>query len=465
MRTHWRTVLLSAALLTYFSSLVSAQEQTPLLSLPQLQQCRSTSRPLLPEKWQATFLMAPFSKGQLVLSRIVYDASLPAMRVTLYGVRRGSQDYFISDDRTYALQSDGGAVTQCRDLGDTDWQPLPRDWLAPQSQCVGSAPIGETAVDWWKTPIEPAPASYWIWYKASDGTPFRLVFPARGDQLGIFSEYAVSHQVAFEPLSQTNLGAIANACRGAPPADSRRSLRERLDAMAQAPERADREIAALMPELAACPADPLPTWPGKLALTGLMTPADASEDPYPTEVLYDWSVPGQRTRVFFPSGSGFAAQDALLVGPRGYNVIYHRQGGPGPTCVPVLPGAIRPEWAARAPCSCEAMITGRTALTPYGAARILACPLAVPRAAWAWYTLDGRPMSFLVTSLPGDQGLGLFAVLDYRDWLPGHAFPASVFDRPGQCQAPPPRAGMRGAAGPPASCSACHLGGADGERR
>src|SRR5262249_59842156 len=110
------------------------------------------------------------------------------------------------------------------------------------------------------------------------------------------------------------------------------------------------------------------------------------------------------------------------------------------------------------------MITGRTALTPYGAARILACPLAVPRAAWAWYTLDGRPMSFLVTSLPGDQGLGLFAVLDYRDWLPGHAFPASVFDRPGQCQAPPPRAGMRTAAGPPASCAACHLRAADGER-
>ena len=28
-----------------------------------------------------------------------------------------------------------------------------------------------------------------------------------------------------------------------------------------------------------------------------------------------------------------------------------------------------------------------------------------------------------MTSLPGDQGFGLFAVLDYRDWLPGTEVP------------------------------------------
>jgi hypothetical protein len=66
--------------------------------------------------------------------------------------------------------------------------------------------------------------------------------------------------------------------------------------------------------------------------------------------------------------------------------------------------------------------------------RIFTCPLASPRAAWAWYALDGRPTSFAVTSLPGDQGFGLFAVLDYRDWLPGHQAPASAFDKPAQCQ-------------------------------
>src|SRR5438046_3109880 len=32
--------------------------------------------------------------------------------------------------------------------------------------------------------------------------------------------------------------------------------------------------------------------------------------------------------------------------------------------------------------------------------------------------LPARPVAFMVTSLPGDQGAGLFAVLDYQRWWP-----------------------------------------------
>ena len=149
-------------------------------------------------------------------------------------------------------------------------------------------------------------------------------------------------------------------------------------------------------------------------------------------------------------------QDALLLGRRGHNVIYHQDSGP--TCTPVLPGALRPDWALRGACSCEAMLTGTSALTPYGTARIFTCPLASPRAAWAWYTLDGRPTSFAVTSLPGDQGFGLFAMLDYRDWLPEHIAPATAFDKPAQCQ-------TSGSILRPdtSKCSACHLGSSRGD--
>jgi hypothetical protein len=426
------------------------QEHAALLPLPQLSACRASSHPRLPEKWQATYLMAPFAKAQLVLSDIIYDGSLPAMRIKLYGVRRGAADLFVLGKTTYVLVSDGGAIKQCRNLGDTGWRPLPRDWLTSQSQCVGSAPVGDVSVDWWKTPVRPAPASYWIWSK-TDQTPFRLVFQSASDRLAVFSRYALSYQVAFEPLSQTDLADIAAVCKLAKPAptkSSARALRELIDGMAQSPDRADDEIKRLMPALdASCPATPLPTWPDKLALTGLLTPFDSDESPAPTEVLYDWSVPGQRSRIFRPAESRQAAQDALLLGPRGYNVVYRSRDGP--ICRPNLPGTIRPDWPLRGPCDCEAVINGTTPLTPHGTTQIMSCPLASPRAAWAWYSLAGRPTVFMVTSLRGDEGRGLFAVLDYWDWVPGYSVPRSAFDKPAQCLP---------SAGAPSHCATCHLG-------
>jgi hypothetical protein len=100
-----------------------------------------------------------------------------------------------------------------------------------------------------------------------------------------------------------------------------------------------------------------------LAITGVMTPWDSDENPYATEVFYDWTLRAQRTRTIPYSHGPFRAQDALLLGRRGYNVTY-RQEAAGPTCEPVLPGTLRPDWPLRGGCSCEAMPTGTSALTP-----------------------------------------------------------------------------------------------------
>src|SRR5215216_5166564 len=170
----WARVSLAALLI---SSPAAAQKPAAVLPLPALATCHAASHPRLPEKSRATFLIAPFTQAQLVLSEIVYDASFSAMRVKLYGVKGGSVDLLVPGHDTFVLVADGGAIKQCRHLGDTGWRPLPQDWLTGRSQCAASAPIGESVVDWWKTAIEPAPASYWIWYRQSDGWPFRLVFP------------------------------------------------------------------------------------------------------------------------------------------------------------------------------------------------------------------------------------------------------------------------------------------------
>jgi hypothetical protein len=442
------------------SSAAAAQEQGPLLPLPRLEKCDGASRPRLPEKWRAIYLMAPFGKSQLVLGEIVSDASLSAMRVKLYGVQRGSVDLFVLGSNTYVLESDGTA-TQCHGLGDTGWRPLPRDWLTASSQCVGTGPIGNTAVEWWRTAIAPAPASDWIWYKAADRSPFRLVFPFASDRLAVLGRYALSYQVGFESLVQSELEVIAAACRRArrsAQGQGARALAAVIDAMANASHRADGEIARLMPELdARCPDVPFPRWPEQLAITGLLTPIDADENPYAAEVFYDWSVPAQRTRIFGHADSDFSVQDSLLLGSRGYTVTYRRR--PDLTCRAVLPGTIRPDWAVRAPCECAAVINGMTPLTPDGTTRIMACPLASPRAAWAWYANSGRPTVFMVTSRRGDEGKGLFAVLDYRDWRAGHVSPRSAFDEPAQCAAAMRAHGSRGAArNQSLRCFTCHLG-------
>ncbi len=441
-------------LVEVFGGGATAHQSAPVIPLPELAACQESSHPRLPDKWRAVFLMAPFTNAQLVLSDVQYDASLSAMRIKLYGLRGGALDLFIDRSDTYVLASNGQAANTCENLGDTGWRPLPQDWLSPQSQCVGRAPLGKTDVQWWKTPIKPAPSSYWVWFKSADQTPFRLAFQSPSDELNVLSRYALSYQMRFDPNPDLQLSEIKRACQGAKRLGSNGAaeLEERLSAsLSSKRQRASQQIQELAPEVAACPATALPTWPDKLAIAGLMTPWDADENPYSTEVFYDWTLRAQRTRVFPHSRTSFDMQDALLLGRRGYNVTYRRRGGP--SCTPVLPGALRPDWISRGPCSCEAMLTGTSALTPHGTTRVFTCPLASPRAAWAWYSLGGQPTSFAVTSLPGDQGFGLFAVLDYRDWLPGYETPRSVFQEPAICRA-------HGAALPPdtAKCSTCHLG-------
>jgi hypothetical protein len=456
MRRHAHLVLLTGLLLLACVRGAPAQGLQPLQPLPQLAACRTTAHPQLPQRWQGTYLMAPFTTGQLVLATIVHDGAAGATRIRLYGIKRGMADFLVTGETTYALRTDGDAVTDCRDLGDTGWRPLPPDWLIGASRCTGSAPILGTPVDWWKTPVDPAPSTYWIWYKRSDGTPFRLVFQAASDRLAPLSRFAMSYQLELRPLARTGLAEIAAHCTRAPTSSAGRgpaALAARLAAIDRSPERADAALARLVPGLQAdCPVPMQLRWPERLAITGILTPFDASEDPVSTEILYDWTVPGQRTRIFPGPPTGLKAQDALLLADRGYTVAH--PGAGGPSCAPGLPGTLRPNWAARAPCTCEALIAPGTPLTPDEAVRIFSCPLALPRIAWASYGLSGRPSMFMVTARQQDAGAGDFAVLDYTGWRPQHQLPRSAFTKPLQCTVPRQAAAD---ANPPPRCSTCHL--------
>src|SRR5437764_2440818 len=136
MRLWTRRLLLPSLLLCAGPRVAVAEDLKPLQRLPELTACHSSAHPQLPPQWRATYLMAPFTTGQLVLSEIVHDASVAATRIRLYGVKHGSADFLVTGNTTYELVSDGDAVTECRALGDTGWRPLPQDWLAAGSQCI-----------------------------------------------------------------------------------------------------------------------------------------------------------------------------------------------------------------------------------------------------------------------------------------------------------------------------------------
>src|SRR5882757_1650630 len=90
-------VLATAAAGLGWRDTAAAQEFSPAsqnkretgLSLPGFSRCMPASPPVLPERWHAVALMAPFEEAQLDVGEFVYDAALPAMRATVTGVESG----------------------------------------------------------------------------------------------------------------------------------------------------------------------------------------------------------------------------------------------------------------------------------------------------------------------------------------------------------------------------------------
>lgn len=455
-----RATLCAFGLGLFVTAAALADEASP--PLPSFEPCRKQEHPLLPEKWRGLYLMAPFVKAQLTLADIVYDGAVDAMRVRLHGLKGGSADLLVSGGKTYLLGE--GGPSSCRAMGDTGLKPLPRDLLAHEARCEGSAPIGGVLLDWWKTPSSSKPVANWIWYyRDAGGSPFRLMVTQPDDRLSILGRYSFTYQVRFEAVAETGLKTAVTSCEAnATPyeAQGRAGLQKLITDMEQSQIRDDAAIASLMPELEpACPQQPLPGWAEQAAMGAFMTSPAFKDAPFPTEVLYDGAGKKMRTRMFFPPRSELATDDALLLDGYGYSVS--RTRGRRLTCSNSLPGAVRSNWPETGGCSCEASIKGDTPLTPYGAARVLVCPMTPPRVVWAWFAQGGRPQVFMETAAPGDDPTVILALVDYTSWAPGHAPASTAFAAPSQCHPhhtlntqPASQRSMQGAS---RDCGACHL--------
>jgi hypothetical protein len=441
---------------------VTAEQADAAPAVPVLTPCVSRSHPLLPEKWRGTYLMAPFTKQQLVLGDFVTDSAIPATRLRLYGLKHGALDLLIEGQKTYLISQDENTSGECQDLGDTGWRPLPRDWLGAKAQCEGSAPVTGLDLEWWKTPSSGAHSADWIWYKADGRSPFRLMMTQPADRLAGFGAYAFSYQMRFEALQNTDLAAAANKCEAKihrASGNGKAELRKLFEAMEHSQFRAPDDIARLAPGLSGeCPAASLNGWPEHAAMSMVMTPPDFSDSPMPTEVLYDGNAKRMRTRNFWPARSELASDDALLLDGFGYSIARTRKGRL--VCNATLPGALRPDWPETGGCSCEASIGDGTALTRFGPARIMVCPMTAPRVVWSWSGHDGPPVVFMETSAPGDDPAGKLTLVDYHSWQPGQIPASAAFQPPLQCPAPAAQTISPGPAHArqpaPRRCGACH---------
>jgi hypothetical protein len=426
-------------------------------SPPKMLACSNAEHPRLPEKWRATYLMAPFTSAQLVLAEIEHDGDLSATRAKLHGLKRGSLDLLVLGTHTYWLGADQQEVSRCHDLGDTGWRPLRRDWLATTARCVGSAPVGDVEVDWWQMPAGRAHLANWVWFKTSDQTPFRVMLVRASNEFGPLGSFALSHQVRFEALQESTLASDVAICRGDATSelpDGQAAVRRMIAAMSQAPERDDAALKELMPEINdTCGATALRPWPDTFAATGFMTSLDLRHTTFPAQIFYDWHRKALRTRLYLHSSPPSPSDDVLLIGPTGYGITHGNRSRL--SCTGPQPGVLRSDWQVTGTCSCEAEIGATTPLTPYGPARILRCPATEPRVFWTWYTHEGRPMLFAETA-SGDEKGAMLTLVDYHRWLPGFESPASALTKPAQCIGEPPYSRQT----PDGKvCVSCHLGG------
>jgi hypothetical protein len=430
-------------------------------SLPMFAACKPATPPELPQRWRAVGLMLPFLQGQLDVGEFVYDAALPAMRATVYGLESGAVDLLITDNDTYVLSGPHAAPTHCASMGPKLRPPSPQ-WLASESVCVGEAPLGSQAVQWWqKGGFEPA--RYWI--SSETRLPWRTSFVSRALDPTIVGDYAMTYFAAFTPLPQTNLAALRDQCaatakHGSAEAAAGVPTARELMAIGNDAAEAERKerIAELIPGVShgACArATPL-RWPDRFVMTAMVTPIKMNDTPSSALIYYDWTE--AQTQLILPfQGRPPVLQGVISLKPRlGYR-LRHRSSGANDTCAADLPGIVRPDWMTAASCECKAVLAQNSALSSHAPSEILSCPIKGQggRIMWSWYETDGRPIMF-VEAAPQSGGVML---ADYNDWVPGQTGKAADFALPDSCAAVTNSGHSQAVAAPSfsnTSCSDCH---------
>jgi hypothetical protein len=360
----------------------------------------------------------------------------------------------------------GGDLTQppteCFGPMNTSTPAPPPNWFALQNmKCPGIQELQGVNCAWWvgltpctnpDSPIYPpskgTPVANLFWFREDNGYPWRWMFINRANafKFPVLGTAALIHFTGFTEVTSTNLGQILSECstrRQPAPAGVNLDTWEGIQAaLTSPPAGLQRPAPAIMGGAAGklvpglrlpTSADKLPVWPNRMFLTSFTTPTydlAFTNQPYPTQVYYDWTSQNMLTRMYLPNTQ---LMDVIL-DASSTQIVYRNSDGSFSKCGPKLPvGLPYRDWAGpdHGKATIMAVLDHNPVLGPDEVIVCFTMPSDSGRVFWAWYTSTGEPVLFLEVPQCCNVQLSL---TDYYDWMTSPpAFPPGLFVVPSQC--------------------------------
>lgn len=245
-------------------------------------------QPELPQYWECTCLLHPFSPIQSnstpeqiaspffeICTATVYYAEGIGLSALLIGSSGRKWWYNVTPTQT-TVSTDGINFTPVN-LG---WSVPAKNWFGNESgnaACAGTSYLNwmqAQEVNWWKIPVgttSPPPAT-WMWFDSETNFPVRLMFgqgpvasPILGDvtQLALFQMFSFSYFTSFQALASNPLSSPL-----VPPFIDGFSFGNPNNYQ-------------------------LFEWNTNFGMTAFMTPVNEEFNPLPTRILYNWAADAQ----------------------------------------------------------------------------------------------------------------------------------------------------------------------------
>jgi len=432
---------------------------------PSIAPCGSKTPPNLPQAFHAIALLTPFNNSQLVVADITYDWSLPAMRITTYGLEQGYADFLYFQNVYFIIDSENGGPPKnfFGPIATTEQIPPP-NWLATfNATCNGVGEVLDVNTNWWcsltkntngTAPVPPTPcpnidSANWFWLRTDNQMPWRMMLINTTNEfdLPFIGWFAFAHFPTFESIPSGSLSDLVQTCK---------TRSTRLDLESAAPLKVDTyedvynlvsgkplvsepvkqanvldQIQNLIPGLAPPNNNSLPTWPNQLFMTAFTTPTfephPFPNQPYPTQVYYDWTNQRQLTRFYLPDQS---LEDVILTSSISYLIARFPNGTH--KCLGTVPvGLPYTNWTERDGGVCKGVITNNPQLSPNKTTQIFTLNSMPPRVFWIWYTTTNQAIMF--AEVPQACNVELI-LTDYFDYNPAPPpFDPSLFVVPPDC--------------------------------
>lgn len=192
-------------------------------------------------------------------------------------------------------------------------------------------------------------------------------------------------------------------------------------------------------------------------MTAYMTPVQCTE-PHPSEILYDYDIKKQRTRLF-QTDKVNSAIDIIMDEKNSHWIQRFRDGSF--KCLKPLHnlGIVKPDWLKRSKADIAGVLKDNPRFGPEKTILIMTCPITSMlmhsmlvsqcvtlskshtnfeslgvsnienRYFWTWYTNEGEPIMFMETEPPKSEGAGL-ALADYQCFCGEPSVDPSAFEVP-----------------------------------